>query len=88
MRHKIVFIDRALRPNEKSHYKCSCCGAYLHPDLAYSHRCKLLNHGLVNKSYDKKIKDIQRRLTNVEDTIEKMLELDRIHILKHKEEGR
>lgn len=35
----IEFIDRALEPDEESHYRCTKCKQYLHPDLAYSHKC-------------------------------------------------
>ncbi len=34
------FIDRPLKPNETSHYRCNCCGQHLHPDFAYSHKCE------------------------------------------------
>jgi len=35
----VRFIDRTLKPSERSHYYCDECGVYLHPDLAYSHKC-------------------------------------------------
>ena len=36
----IQFRDRPLRCGEKSHYYCDECGCELHPDFAYSHKCK------------------------------------------------
>jgi len=37
---RIIFRDRSLKKNEKSHYVCNKCGIELHPDFAYKHDCK------------------------------------------------
>jgi len=36
---RIDFRDRPLKKGEKHHHYCLDCGAELHPDLAYSHKC-------------------------------------------------
>ena len=46
----ILFIDRALKPGEKTHYKCTTCGSYLNPDFAYSHKCVTLVPAHFNNS--------------------------------------
>lgn len=42
----VVFRDRSLKPSERYHHYCSECGAELHSDLAYSHKCGPLVLGL------------------------------------------
>lgn len=39
----VYFRDRALKVGEHSHYVCEECGEELHPDMAYSHTCRLLH---------------------------------------------
>lgn len=41
----IIFRDRPLKKGEHSHYVCDKCGEELHPDMAYSHKCSILNFG-------------------------------------------
>lgn len=46
----IIFRDRPLKSNEKSHYYCNVCGQELHQDLAYNHKCKLINKNVIKKN--------------------------------------
>jgi uncharacterized OB-fold protein len=41
----VTFRDRALKKGEHSHYVCDQCGAELHPDMAYSHKCSMVTFG-------------------------------------------
>jgi hypothetical protein len=46
----IEFRDRALKPNERSHYVCTECGCELHPDMAYSHKCNSIASAIIKYS--------------------------------------
>ena len=49
----IEFIDRPLKANEQSHYRCSKCGAWLNSDIAYSHKCNPVLLKLKRSCYNK-----------------------------------